>query len=117
MNPSVLKRLHDALESARYIVQFLAGTDFASYQSNAMLRSAVERQLEIAGEALGRSRVEFPDLESQVPDLSKIIGLRNRLAHGYGEIDHEIIWSIGVEEVPGLIVRLERILSDMSPAP
>jgi uncharacterized protein with HEPN domain len=116
MNPSVLKRLHDALESARYVVQFVSGTDFASFRSNRMLRSAVERQLEIVGEALGRARVESPDLASHIPDLSKIIGLRHRLAHGYGEIDDEIIWSIAVEEVPRFVEQLERILSNTGTA-
>lgn len=116
MNPNVLKRLHDALESARYVALFMEGTDLASYCANPMLRSAVERQLEIVGEALGHARVEFPDLEWHIPDLNKIIGLRHRLAHGYGDIDHEIIWSIAIEEIPGLTDRLEGILREMGDA-
>ncbi len=107
MNQNVLKRLLDALQSARYVVDFVDRADLDSYRRSPLLRSAVERQLEIVGEALGRARSEAPSLDDRIPHLTKIIALRNRLAHGYGEIDDRMIWSIVEEEIPVLIRRLE----------
>ena len=109
MNPNVLKRLLDALEGARYAMQFVTGSDLERYRADRLLRSAVERQLEIVGEALGRARSEDPRLDALFPDLSKIIGLRHRLAHGYSEIDDAIVWSVVVEELPELARRLDEL--------
>ena len=58
---------------------------------------------------LGRARSEDPSLDDQIPHLMEIIALRNRLAHGYSEIDDAMIWSIVEEEIPDLISRLEEL--------
>jgi uncharacterized protein with HEPN domain len=117
MNQSVLKRLLDALQSARYVSDFTEGSDLDSYRQDPKLRSAVERQLEIVGEALSRARVEDPRLDSLIPDLAEIIGLRHRLAHGYGQIDDAVIWSIVEEEVPELIQTLESVWQSYGDVP
>lgn len=59
-----------------------------------MLRSAVERQFLILGEALGRMRQLDPDLASRITDLHQAVALRNQLAHGYAEIDDVIVWGV-----------------------
>jgi uncharacterized protein with HEPN domain len=109
MNKNALKRLHDALQSARYVLQFAEGRDLGNYRADPMLRSAIERQLEILGEALGRLRAELPEIEADLPELPRIVGLRNRLAHGYSEIEDELIWSIITDHLPGLLGRLESL--------
>ena len=61
MKPTLKKRLLDALEACRAIQDFVAGNTFADYERNLMLRSAVERQFEIIGEALNHAEKEFHD--------------------------------------------------------
>lgn len=76
-----------------------------------MVQSAVERQFEICGEALGHLRGE-DEIERIVPDLHKIIGLRNRLIHGYDSIDYEMLWSVVVHKIPELHRQLTSVLED-----
>ena len=56
-----------------------------------MLRSAVERQFEIIGEALNQAEIEQPDLTMLIPDLRRIVGLRNRIIHGYDSVDDQLL--------------------------
>jgi uncharacterized protein with HEPN domain len=65
-----------------------------TYLSDLMLRSAVERQYEIIGEALNRLRKLSPATASQISDCDRIIGFRNVLAHGYDVVDDRISWDI-----------------------
>jgi len=102
--------LHEALFACRAIQSFVTEQSFASYLSNLMLRSAVERQFEIVGEALSRAQIADGQVTDLVPDLRRIVGLRNRIIHGYDQIDHQIIWSIVSEDLIELIAQLENIL-------
>jgi len=79
--------LWDVQQAAGAITQFTAGLDAAGYRANPLIRSAVERQFEIIGEALNRLSKEAPDLADRVPNLRKIVGFRNVLIHGYAVID------------------------------
>ncbi len=67
------------------------------------MRQAVERNLEIIGEALMRMREVDVETTSQISDVHRIIGLRNRLAHGYeDEIDDEMVWIAVQDSLPVL---------------
>lgn len=59
-----------------------------------MLRSAVERQLEIVGEALGQAAHDDDSVADKIPALPRIVALRNRVIHGYDSVDNEIVWDI-----------------------
>ena len=56
-----------------------------------MLRSAVERQFEIVGEALSQLAKAAPELAAQIPDLPRIVAFRNILRHGYAVVDNTIV--------------------------
>jgi uncharacterized protein with HEPN domain len=75
------------------------------------LRSAVERQFEIVGEALNQLAKLAPDLAAQIPDLPRIVAFRNILIHGYAVVDNAIVWRAVQENVPELLSVLERLLS------
>ena len=77
-----------------------------------MLRSAVERQFEIVGEALNQLAKLAPDLAEQIPDLPRIVASRNILIHGYAVVDNAIVWRVIQENLPGLLSVLERLLAD-----
>jgi uncharacterized protein with HEPN domain len=111
MKPTLKKRLLDALEACRAIQGFVAGRTFDEYERSLMLRSAVERQFEIVGEALNHAEIEQPDLSALIPDLRRIVGLRNRIIHGYDSVDDQLLWQTVQVHVPLLAQRLEQLLA------
>lgn len=97
--------LWDMLEAARNITKFIADKSFDDYEQDAVLCSAVERQIEIIGEAANRVSIEFQSAHPQVP-WRKIIGQRNVLAHEYKDIADKLIWSVAEQHIPELIKTL-----------
>ncbi len=90
MNNEVKKYLYDIKVSIESIESYIEEKrDFNVYQSNKMLRRAVEREFEIIGEAMGRIEKTSPDI--QISSKRQIISMRNRVIHGYDKIDNEII--------------------------
>ena len=69
---------------------------------DALLRSAVERQLEIIGEALARLARLDETLASRISEYRRIIAFRNILIHGYADVDHHIVWDIIESKLPTL---------------
>ena len=59
-----------------------------------MLRSAVERQFGIIGEALSRLAKDDPEVAAVIPDHATIIAFRNILIHGYATVDDKIVWGV-----------------------
>ena len=97
--------LWDMLEAAQKIRSFVAGKDLDEYLKDDLLRSAVERRLEILGEAARRVSAEFARKHPEIP-WSGLVGLRNVLSHRYGEIKNERIWQVATVDVPKLITAL-----------
>ena len=112
MNAEAKKRLLDALSACAAIRQFTKHADFPAFESSLLLRSAVERQLEILGEALGKAAESEPDMEMQLPELRRIVGLRNRIIHGYDSVDDEIVWDIAQTKMEPLERMLQRVLDE-----
>jgi uncharacterized protein with HEPN domain len=95
--------------------QFTKGLDAAGYNANPLVRSAVERQFEIIGEALNRLSKLSPELVSRVPDLPEIVRFRNVLVHGYAAIDHGRVWDIVQTRVPALHETVTTLLDELGP--
>lgn len=112
MRPEAGAHLWDAAEAARLVDEFSHGTTGADFASDLVIRSAVERQLEVLGEALRRLRSVDADTSSRVPGLDKIVGMRNILAHEYGDIDYEIVWRAATTSVPALIPILNELVEE-----
>ena len=68
----------------------------------------MEREFEIIGEAMKQLLSEFP--ETEIPDAPRIIGLRNRIIHGYADIDDRVIWSIGKTRLLDLHSTIQSIM-------
>jgi uncharacterized protein with HEPN domain len=79
--------LADVLDAARSIEHFRRGLDLDGFRGDELVRAGVERKLEIIGEALNRLSHEDPGLAAQIPDIARVIGFRNVLAHGYQIVD------------------------------
>ncbi len=103
------KYLFDALVACNAITDFTAGKSQAEYSRDLMLRSAVERQFEILGEAFNQLDAIKPEYRDQYPDMGKIIGMRNRIIHGYDSVDDTIIWEAVRDYVPQLRGWLESL--------
>lgn len=102
MRLEVKKYLYDIQQAAEFIASFTAGKTFADYEADALLRSAVERQFEIIGEALARLARLDETLASRISEHRRIIAFRNILIHGYTDIDHRIVWDIIESKLPRL---------------
>lgn len=105
------KLLLDAQAAVEAITSFTAGADEARFRADALLRSAVERQFEILGEALNRLRRADPAWVADISEVEKIIGFRNVLAHGYDIIDDGITWDIVARKLPRLQAEIRAILA------
>ncbi len=101
--------LWDMLDAAQAIGQFTGGVTVDEYERNLMIRSAVERQLEILGEAARRVSEAFKKTHPEIP-WRQIVGLRNILAHEYGDINQQRIWLIISDSIPALIGGLRGLL-------
>ena len=110
MTDETKKRLHDALPACRAIRSFTAGLDFAGYAANLLVRSGVECQLEIVGEALNVAADRDAAVAEQLPELRRIVGLRNRIIHGYDTVDDEIVWDIVQTKLAVLEAQLASVL-------
>lgn len=102
MSERLHKHLLDAADAAQAVLDFLGDTDGQGYAANRLLRSAVERQLTVLGEAARRALDEAPGLRAQLPDLAFAVGLRNRLVHGYDVVDHEVVYDTVRNDLPSL---------------
>jgi uncharacterized protein with HEPN domain len=101
MDEQIKKWLFDIRVAIGEIEGYFAGSyNFNEYQKNKMLQRAIERNLEIIGEALGR--ILKLDSSIQITDSRKIIGLRNIIIHSYDNISTENIWSIITRYLPVL---------------
>lgn len=101
--------LWDILDAARHAQEFVAGMTLPEYQQCRKTQAAVERAIEIIGEAAGRISKTFREEHSEVP-WRGMIAQRNVLAHDYGQIVHERLWLVVTERIPELIQLLEPIL-------
>jgi len=103
--------LWDAVNAAEAVHRFTLGRTYESFIENEMVRSAVERQLEIVGEALAQLARANPQISAQLPDLRRIVAFRNILAHGYAGIDYETVWRLIQEKLPELLANLKTLLA------
>jgi uncharacterized protein with HEPN domain len=110
MRLEALKYLYDIQRACRLLASFIEGKTFADYSSEALLRSGVERQLTIVGEALNRLTKNEPTVVSTITDARQIIAFRNILVHGYDIIRDEVVWGILESDLPTLTQQVNTLL-------
>jgi uncharacterized protein with HEPN domain len=101
--------LWDMLRSARAVLQYTEGVALDRFADDRLLQRAVEREIEIIGEAASRITAAFRSTHAAIP-WRTIIAQRNVIVHDYGDIDHERIWLVVTEHIPALIRALEPIV-------
>lgn len=93
MRPETPAHLWDALDAAKKTRAIVDGLNLDDYLADWIRQSAVERQLEIVGEALGRIRRDDSATAGRVPDIHAIIATRNVIIHRYDDVDHVRVWA------------------------
>ena len=108
--------LWDMLEAARGVVRAVKDLALEQYRAEENLRLATERRIEIIGEAAGRVSQGVQRTHPEIP-WRRIIAQRHVLAHEYGEIDDELIWTVATTHIPQLIAALEELVPPPPPDP
>lgn len=105
-------RLLDALEAIASINSFIGFLSLDDFLVNPMVQAAVLFKLGVIGEALNKAAELDESLREAIPDLGKIIGMRNRIVHSYDQIDFEILWDAIHSDLPDLKIRLEKYMAE-----
>jgi len=112
MDERILKWLFDIKMSINEINDFFANEekDFFKYQKNLMFKRAVERNLEIIGEAMNRIITRDHSFFEKIANAKAIIGLRNHVILAYDTISDENIWSILINHLPKLKIEIDNLI-------
>jgi len=109
MDRNVKKYLFDIATAINRIEEYIGHPKiFTDYENNRQLQQAVERNLEIVGEATKRILEIEPDVN--ISNARRIVNARNRIIHGYDDIDTAEIWSIVINNLPVLKQEVEMLL-------
>jgi uncharacterized protein with HEPN domain len=104
-------RLKHMLDAVKEALEFTKGKTRVNLDDNRMLSHAIIRLLEIIGEAAVELSDEFQKAHSELP-TKQMIGMRNRLIHGYFDVDLDIVWQTIKKDLPSLRNQLEEILEN-----
>lgn len=115
MQLEAAKFLWDAHQACDLVLAFTAGKSFEDYQDDVLLRSAVERQFEIVGEALNQMSKIDPVTAGTIPQLRKVVSFRNVLIHGYSAVDDRAVWTVLVDHLQPLRLVLATLLAKSPP--
>ncbi|MBS0213255.1 MAG: DUF86 domain-containing protein [Proteobacteria bacterium] len=115
MRLDLAKYLFDIQQAAGALDGFVAGCDWNHYQSDAMLRAAVERQFLIIGEALSQLAQRDAALAGRIDEYRRIIAFRNILIHGYADVDDRLVWDIVQTRLPLLREQVDGLLASFRP--
>jgi len=112
MDNSIKTWLYDILGSINEIESYFVDTPklFEVYQNDLRTKRAVERNIEIIGEAM--SRILKEDNRIQISNSRKIVDVRNRIIHGYDSVSDDVIWGIVIKNLPVLQKEVESLLGE-----
>lgn len=108
------KLLLDMLQSAQLAVQYLADSDRSTLDSAQLLQDAVACRLEVLGKAAARVSAETRAAYPHLP-WREMVGMRNRIVHGYFQVDLDVIWNVVQHELAPVIASLRTIVPPSDP--
>lgn len=111
MPPEAGKFLNDMLDRAAFALSLMKDKTLDDLVNNRLIRSAVERELMVLGEALYQLHGLHPAIAEQVDSWREIIAFRHVLVHGYESLNMQVIWSVIRDDLAPLIVQLEALLA------
>ncbi len=112
MLPDAKKYLSDMLDRAQFVREYMADKSLDDLINERPIRSAVERELMVLGEAMYQLHRQFPELAEQIDSWNKIIHFRHVLVHGYDSLNMRVIWETIQGKLDPLIQQLETLLKE-----
>lgn len=106
------KYLYDMLSSCEFLLEFTGDKTVDDYINDRAFRSAVERELQIIGEALIVLEKIAPDVAARIPEYQNIIGFRHVLVHGYDSLDPMTVWNIIETKLEALAPNISSLLNE-----
>jgi len=104
------KYLYDMLSSCEFLLEFTLSRTVNDYIEDRAFRSAVERELQIIGEALLQLDKVSPEIAGQIPDYLNIIGFRHILVHGYDSLNPATVWNVIETKLESLKTKIQSLL-------
>jgi uncharacterized protein with HEPN domain len=105
--------LTDVIVACDAILEATRGLGFQEYLASRLVRSSVEREFMIVGEAMGALLRTMPEIETAVPQARRVVSFRHRLAHEYAFIDDELVWVVAERQVAPLRDACAELLARM----
>ncbi len=106
------KYLYDMLSSCDFLQAFTRGKTVEDYTEDRAFRSALERELQIIGEALMQLNKNWPELAEQIPNYRNIIGFRHVLVHGYDSLNPVTVWNVVETKLTELRDKVQSMLKE-----
>ena len=106
--------LADIVDACNAIMEAITGLSLSTYQSNRLIRSSVEREFIIIGEAMAALSRVSPDTFGAITKARRIVDFRNQLTHEYPTVDDALVWAIVETDVPVLLKECSELLSQVS---
>ncbi|MBI3574411.1 MAG: DUF86 domain-containing protein [Gammaproteobacteria bacterium] len=110
MQPDRRKYLYDTQQACQRVRRFTQDRTLDDYLKDELLRSAVERQFEIIGEALSQLHKVDPVMAGRIHEFRRIVAFRNILIHGYASIHNETVWGVVQNDLPVLARQVDDLL-------
>ena len=112
MDETLQKYLYDVLGAVTEVLSYFEDRpkQFNEFTSNLMLRRAVERNIEIMGEAINRVLKQYPNIK--ISNARKIVDTRNYIIHAYDSLSSDILWSIIINHLPLLKKEVEELINE-----
>ena len=107
--PRDISYLWDMMQASREALDFTSNVTLDAYLQDRKLQRAVERAIEIIGEAAARMSADFREAHPEIP-WRKIIAQRNVLAHEYGDIENALVWDLVADHLPRLVEQITPLL-------
>jgi len=104
------KYLYDMLSSCEFLLEFTQNKTVDDYIADRAFRSAIERELQIIGEALLQLDKVSPEIAGQIPNYLNIIGFRHILVHGYDSLNPATVWNVIETKLEGLRAKIQSLL-------
>lgn len=109
--------LSDLLKAGIRIRTFIKDMKLSDYESNELVRSAVERQFTIIGEAMRQMEQHYPGFFHGILESRRIVDFRNFLVHQYANVDDEEVWSAARSKLPDFMLQIQALLDERTPPP
>ena len=111
------KYLYDIRSVCAFLLEFTAGRGVEDYRRDRAFRSAVERELQIVGEAVLQLERTAPDLARRISEYRNIIGFRHVLVHGYDSLEPATVWNVIETKLQILQDEAQRLLEKLDKPP